>query len=425
VWAPCAGPILAGITVAASTSKFSGRTVLIMVGYALGMLGPLAAVVFGGRKLSLRLRTALGGGRRVLAGMGVVLLATAALVGLGGLNTVNDFIATHVGLSSTPTAGLERRALGTTTAPAPGADDQPVHVSPDELRASGYPELGRLADLGPAPNFTGITRWYNSAPLSIGALRGKVVLVDFWTYSCINCIRTLPYVKALDAKYAKEGLVVVGVHTPEFAFEADPGNVGRAIKDFGIKYPVALDPHNSTWNNFYNEYWPAHYLIDRNGHIRDVHYGEGEYSRTENDVRTLLGMKADASGNDGIDVDAQTPETYLGYGRAERFSGTLVPDKSATYPGAQDLAADEWTYSGRWTVHTESALAGDNARIVLHYRARDVYIVAGGTGTIAANGRHTTIDGDRLYTLRSGAHTDQTLQLDVSPGVVVYSFTFG
>jgi cytochrome c biogenesis protein CcdA/thiol-disulfide isomerase/thioredoxin len=441
VWAPCAGPILAGITVAASTSKFSGRTVLVMAGYALGMLGPLAAVVFGGRRLSLRLRGALGGGRRVLAGMGVVLIATAALVGFDGLNAVNQFIATHVGLSSTPTASLERRALGSgparTTAAAPSSrtkDDEKVYLTDNQLRGSGYPELGKLADLGPSPDFGGIRRWYNSRPLSIDALRGKVVLVDFWTYSCINCIRTLPHIKSLYAKYAKDGLVVVGVHTPEFAFEADPGNVGKAVRDFGITYPVALDPNNVTWNNFFNQYWPAHYLVDRSGHIRSVHYGEGEYSRTENEVRELLDMKGTVSGDDSTGVDALTPETYLGYERAERFQGgSFALGREASYNGPRHLAADEWSYAGRWTVGEESAVAGDGAQIYLHFRAQRVFIVAGPpprgngtiTGALAGGSKRVAVDGYRLYTVRDGDRADQMLRLDVSPGVKVYSFTFG
>jgi len=440
VWAPCAGPILAGVTVAAASSTFTSRTILIMLGYALGMLGPLAAVVFGGRTLSLRIRRAVGGGRRVLAGMGVVLLATAVLIGFGGLNTVNQFIATHVGLSSTPTASLERRALDTRQAAAKTVampDDKPIHLDPNELRSSGYPELGKIADLGPAPDFTGITRWYNTGgkPLSIESLRGKVVLVDFWTYSCINCIRTLPHIKALNAKYASDGLVIVGVHTPEFEFERDPGNVGKAVKDFGITYPVALDPRNATWGNYYNQYWPAHYLIDRSGHIRSVHYGEGEYSRTENEVRVLLGMNGSVSGNDAVGVDAQTPETYLGYGRAERFEGAtgFAEDREASYNGPRHVDADAWSYYGRWTVGRESAVAGDGAQIYLHFRAQKVFIVAGpppgGSGTIngalAGGARHVVVDGDRLYTLRDGSPADAILRLDVSPGVRVYSFTFG
>jgi hypothetical protein len=235
--------------------------------------------------------------------------------------------------------------------------------------------------------------------------------------------------------YASEGLVVVGVHTPEFAFEADPGNVGKAVKDFGITYPVALDPHNGTWNNYYNQYWPAHYLIDRNGHIQSVHYGEGEYSRTENEVRTLLGMKANASGNDAIGVDASTPETYLGYARAERFQGAngFTHDREALYNGPQHVPADTWSYAGRWTVGRESSVAGEGAQIFLHFRAQKVFIVAGppasGTGTIngglAGSGTRAVVDGYRLYTVRDGASTDGMLRLDVSPGVKVYAFTFG
>ncbi|MGH7858212.1 MAG: cytochrome c biogenesis protein DipZ, partial [Candidatus Binatia bacterium] len=268
VWTPCAGPILAGITAAASTSTLSSRTVSTMSGYALGMAGPLLGVIFGGHKLSGRLRRTLGGGRRVVVAMGIVLIATAVVAAAGGLNRLNAIIAERINLTSTPTAALERRALTqrSSTTSAQGA----VDLSAGELERNGYPELGRLADLGPAPEVEGISQWYNTdgRALSLASLRGKVVLVDFWTYSCINCIRTFPHITALDERYRAEGLVVLGVHTPEFEFEKDPGNVGRAVRDFGIRYPVALDPDYRTWDNFHNRYWPAHYLVDRDGRIR-------------------------------------------------------------------------------------------------------------------------------------------------------------
>jgi len=437
VWAPCAGPILAGITVAAAGSHISSRTLVTAAGYALGMIGPLAAVILGGGKLSARLRRALGGGRRVLAPMGAILVITALLIGLGGLDRVNAFIATHVNLTSTPTASLERRALTkTTTTKTPS-----VHLTRAQLQASGYPDLGYVADLGAAPGFTGITNWYNSKALTLSSLRGKVVLIDFWTYSCINCIRTIPRLKALDAKYRKDGLVIVGVHTPEFAFEKDPGNVGRAIKSFGISYPVALDPNMATWNNYYNEYWPAHYLIDKDGQLRSVHYGEGAYVQTENEVRTLLGMRASATGTNADVINAMTPETYLGSNRAERYAGTgdIKPNVNATYEPPRDaqgnisLDSDDWSYGGEWNVGAEYAVAGTGAAIYLRFRASNVYIVAGPAGsdvgtihvTTTDGTKDVTVDGYRLYTLRTGATADELMTLDISPGVEVFSFTFG
>jgi cytochrome c biogenesis protein CcdA/thiol-disulfide isomerase/thioredoxin len=427
VWAPCAGPILAGITVAAASTKFSSRTLVIASGYALGMIGPLAAVILGGTKLSARLRRALGGGRRVLAPMGAVLVATALLIGLGGLDRVNAFIATHVNLTSTPTANLEKRALGGKTST--------VHLSKLQLEASGYPDKDGLSDLGPAPGFSGITHWFNSKPLTLQELRGKVVLVDFWTYSCINCIRTLPHLKALDAKYRKDGLVIVGVHTPEFAFERDAGNVGKAVKSFGIHYPVALDPKNATWNNYYNEYWPAHYLIDRNGTLRSVHYGEGAYVTTENEIRTLLGMRADASGRNEDVVNAMTPETYLASNRAERYAGSPnLHDGDVVYSRPRSpLDSDEWAYGGVWNVGGQHATAGRDAKLYLQFRASNVYLVAGppssGKGAIHVStpdgSKDVTVDRYQLYTLRSGAPADELLTIDASPGVQVYSFTFG
>jgi cytochrome c biogenesis protein CcdA/thiol-disulfide isomerase/thioredoxin len=433
VWAPCAGPILAGITVAASTSRFSSRTVLTMFGYALGMIGPLAAVIFGGRKLSLRLRTALGGGRRVLLPMGLVLVATAALIAFGGLNALNNLIANKINLTSTPTAALERKALSSRTSAKPAS----MRVSRSELEANGYPAADVLKDLGTAPEVAGISHWFNTdgRKLSIESLRGKVVLVDFWTYSCINCIRTLPHLRALYARYAKDGLVILGVHTPEFEFEKDAGNVGTAVKDFHIAYPVALDPSYATWNNYYNHYWPAHYLIDRNGVIRSVHYGEGAYVETERNVRRLLGLKGPTSGHDHDVIEANTPETYLGYGRAERFqnrdSGAprLIHDQQADYVAPGNLGPDIWTYTGSWTVGEESAVAGRDAHIDLHFRSRKVFIVAGGKGTIRASGvngaKDVVVDGDRLYTVRSGSYADDVIRLGVSSGVSVYAFTFG
>jgi cytochrome c biogenesis protein CcdA/thiol-disulfide isomerase/thioredoxin len=443
VWAPCAGPILAGITVAASAQRFTSRTVVTMLGYALGMFFPLAAVIIGGQRLGQGLRRVLGGGRRVLAPMGVILLATSVLIGVGGLDRVNRFIAEHIDLTSTPTAALEQRAL-TDAAKAPSTTGP--GVDPSRYAEGGYPETDELTDLGPAPELSGISRWYNSPERTIRGLRGKVVLIDFWTYSCINCIRTLPRLRAWDAKYRSDGLVIVGVHSPEFEFEKDPGNVGRAVREFDIEYPVALDPNMQTWRAFFNHYWPAHYLIDKTGRIRSVHYGEGEYRETENEIRELLGERGDAEGMPDDELRPLTPETYLGYLRAERFTardvsarGNLVHNERHTYEppktaaGDVDVPNDVWALSGQWTVGSEASVAGEGASIYIRFRAAKVHIVAGPTGdaigridpSVYSGGRDVKVDEYKLYTVRDGPEANALLRLDVSPGVAVFAFTFG
>ncbi|MGH2772643.1 MAG: cytochrome c biogenesis protein DipZ, partial [Actinomycetota bacterium] len=438
VWTPCAGPILAGITLAATARGFSGQTLITLGAYAGGMFGPLLAVTLAGRRASGWLRRVTGGGRRTLQVMGVVLIATSLLVGLGGLNRLNRFLAENIGLTSTPTAKLEAGALNRSDRKSQEGG-APSRV---RLLAGGYPETDGLEDLGPAPELTGISNWFNTdeKPLSIKGLRGKVVLIDFWTYSCINCIRTLPHLKALDEKYRDNGFVMLGVHTPEFAFEADPGNVGRAVKDFGIRYPVALDPEHKTWDRYYNRYWPAHYLIDKRGHIRFVHYGEGAYAETEALVRQLVGTDEEVEPEqDDADNLAQTPETYLGYRRDDRniseAEGRVgpLPDRQAVYTVGERPEQDEWGFSGEWKVGPEYATAGGDAEIVINFSAAKVHIVAGpgpsGPGVISASGMDgvatLAVRDHRLYSVRSGKATRGTLVLKVSKGVKVYAFTFG
>jgi cytochrome c biogenesis protein CcdA/thiol-disulfide isomerase/thioredoxin len=442
VWAPCAGPILAGITVAASAQRFTSRVVVTMAGYAIGMFFPLAAVILGGQRLGTTLRRTLGGGRRVLAPMGVMLLATALLVGVGGLDRVNRFIAEGIDLTSTPTAALEQRAL----ADASGRDSDGADFDPSQLAEGGYPETDGLDDVGPAPELAGISGWINSNPTTLRALRGKVVLIDFWTYSCINCIRTLPRLRAWDAKYRDDGFVLIGVHSPEFEFEKDAGNVRRAVKEFDIDYPVALDPEMETWRSFFNHYWPAHYLIDKAGRIRSVHYGEGEYRETENEIRELLGEPGDVDGMPDDEFTPRTPETYLGWERAERYAardvraqGNLVRGERFVYEppttavGNVDLPNDVWALSGEWTVGPQGSVAGRDASIYIRFRASKVHIVAGPAGdaigtidvSVYSGGRDAKVDEYRLYTVRDGPDANALLRLDVSPGVEVFAFTFG
>jgi thiol-disulfide isomerase/thioredoxin len=287
------------------------------------------------------------------------------------------------------------------------------------------------------PELVGLSRWINSDPLTLKKLRGKVVLVDFWTYSCINCLRTLPHVKAWYRTYRDGGLVVLGIHTPEFAFEHVPGNVQGAVRRLGISYPVALDNDYGTWNAFHNQYWPAKYLIDRRGHLRYYHFGEGEYDTTEARIRTLLG---ESSGmlpvanelSDPTPTTLTTRETYLGYQRLDRFSQKVTRNRFATYRFAQrTLQQSELAYAGRWRVTGEEIVAGPGAKLRLAFTASKVHLVLGGSGSVKVllDGhlvRTVSVHGSRLYTLLELARLHSgLLELRFSPHVRGYAFTFG
>jgi len=295
-----------------------------------------------------------------------------------------------------------------------------------------------LRDYGRAPELTGLTNWINSKPLTLKKLRGKVVLIDFWTYSCINCLRTLPHVKAWYQAYHDKGLVVIGVHTPEFAFEHVPSNVRGAVRRLGIRYPVALDNDYATWNAFQNQYWPAKYLIDRSGHLRYYHFGEGSYDTTEARIRTLIGENAGMLPvanelSDPTPTEPTTPESYLGYERLARFADkTVTPDRFATYHfPTGDLEQNELAYSGRWRVGAQRIVAGPDARLRLRFIARSVHLVLGGHGSVAVlvDGtpqRIVKVRASKLYTLaRVPDLTSRLLELRFTPGVDAYAFTFG
>jgi thiol-disulfide isomerase/thioredoxin len=301
-----------------------------------------------------------------------------------------------------------------------------------------------LVDCGPAPNFTGITAWLNTPggkPLTMAGLRGKVVLVDFWTYSCINCQRTLPHVEAWYSRYAKDGFVVVGVHTPEFAFEHVVSNVIAQSAALGVHYPVAVDDNYATWNAYDNEYWPADYLIDAQGNVRHVAFGEGDYSTTEKLIRTLLadahpGLALPPPTNvpDRTPTGELSPETYVGYDRLQYLvpSTDVVENAPSAYQFPASLPLGGMGLSGTWTEHAEEATAGPRAELELGFLAQDVYLVMGGQGSVSVsiNGKHMQtiqVAGiPRLYTLYSAnAVTSGTMLLQMSPGVQAYDFTFG
>lgn len=304
-----------------------------------------------------------------------------------------------------------------------------------------------------APEFTDIKTWINSDPQTIARLKGKVVLIDFWTYSCINCQRTQPYLNAWHDKYKDDGLVIIGVHAPEFGFEKVPENVQKAVKEANIKYPVALDNNFSTWNAYHNQYWPAKYLIDKDGQIRYTHFGEGEYDETEETIQTLLKESGKTITDDleqtketGESAYGQTPETYLGYARAESFVNTdeYVINKPATYKLNSNLSRDEWSLGGRWQISSESSQSmADGTKLQLNFSAREVYLVMSGppdalvdvrvaglkkSGGVDVNtANKVKLDGARLYKLVDAGEFVKNKQLTLTfpTGVTINAFTFG
>jgi len=324
--------------------------------------------------------------------------------------------------------------------------------------ASGTGDEGRMPDLD------GAVAWLNSAPLSVTSLRGKVVLVNFWTYSCINSLRELPYMKAWAAKYKDAGLVVIGVHAPEFGFEADPANVKNAMLDLKVAYPVPIDSDHTIWRAFHNEYWPASYFVDAKGRVRHHHFGEGEYVASERIIQALL-KENGATGLDESTVrinadgaeappseDVRSPETYVGYARARNFASPerMARDSGRTYSPPTQPALNQWGFDGSWNAHAESGvLKSAPGKIVFRFHSRDLHMVLGpgrkgasvrfrvkldGAAPGVDHGSDSSADGTgevrqpRMYQLirRKGPIKDVTFEIEfLDPGVEAFSFTFG
>ena len=292
----------------------------------------------------------------------------------------------------------------------------------------------------PAPSIEGIERWINSDPLTIESLKGKVVLVDFWTYSCINCIRTLPYITAWDSKYRDKGLTVIGIHSPEFEFEKDSDNVIKALAKYGIRYPVALDNHLATWTSFDNRYWPAHYLINKEGKVVYTHFGEGNYDITENNIRFLLGLPKEQLSQDAVSATRQqTPETYLGYARTQHFAGipALIHDSAARYALPAELPVNYWALLGKWRVEADKIVSLDTANAIrLNFKAKKVFLVLGSEHntpikvTVKLDGiekNKFTVTNHSLYELLSLKQAG-TGTIEISSdtdGLEAFAFTFG
>jgi len=429
VYVPCAGPVLAAIAVAGATGRISGSTIALTISFGAGTAIPLLFFAMAGSHLADRLRGFRTRQRPIRIAAGAVVIALAVAL---------TFNVTDVLQRNLPdyTSALND-TVNKAKALAPGQGSALDGCIGDAL--NGLP--AELRHWGPAPPIAGISSWLNSPPLTTpAAYQGKVVLVDFWAYSCINCQRAIPHLEAWDAAYRAAGLEVIGVHTPEYAFEHVAANVAGGARRLHMTYPIALDNDYRTWNNFDNESWPASYLIDATGMVRFVSVGEGDYGATEDQIRALL-----TDAHPGVDLPPatsvadttpqspfQTPETYLGAERAQYFDGSpkLQPG-TARYTPSADLQPDTFTLGGTWSVTDESITAGPDATITLSYTADDVYLDVGGTGTITATvaGRTTTypVAGPPdIYTvLHRPALGQGTLTVALSPGLEAYSFTFG
>ena len=438
VYVPCAGPVLAAITVAGSTGRIGWETVVLTASFAIGAALPLLVFALAGRRVAERVRTFRKHQRgiRITGGIVMIALAIGLVFNVPQLlqRLVPDYTSAlqdRFGNSEQINEALDLGGL---------VNDQNKDLDQCTNGATG------LQSCGVAPDIRGIQEWFNTpdnAPIALDELRGQVVLVDFWAYSCINCQRSIPHVVAWDKAYRDAGLTVIGVHSPEYAFEKEPRNVRAGAEAFGIDYPVALDNSLATWTNYRNRYWPAHYLIDADGVVRHIRFGEGGYADTEKLIRELL-TAADPSVRlpDATDVvdetppgGATTPESYLGTTKQVNFAGA---EKYSAATSRFQLPAeqpdDSFALGGQWALGTQSieaAPGSDPAEIRLNYTAAEVRMVLAGSGTVtvSVDGQQRSIEVSgvpRSYELlNTDAVASGSLTVTLPPGVQAFSFTFG
>lgn len=434
LYVPCAGPVLAAIVVAGATGTIGADIIALTLAFAVGAALPLLFFALAGRRVTERVAAFRRRQReiRVVAGIVTILLAVALVFNLPAV--LQRAIPDYTGALQEQVGGedqlREKLNLGGLV------NDQNAELS---NCTNGAPEL---ESCGTAPDIKGITKWLNTpggAPVDLKSLRGKVVLIDFWAYSCINCQRATPHLVDWYDAYRERGFEVIGVHTPEYAFEKEEANVVSGAKDLGITYPVAMDNAFSTWTNYRNRYWPAHYLIDKQGVVRHIKFGEGDYANTEKLIRQLLSdgddraLPAATERADNTPTAPTTPETYLSVGKVVNYGGTGVYDEGThTFDFPAQLAEDRFALRGPWALDYQGVTAqSDGAAITLNYHARNVYLVVGGTGTV-----RITRDGVRTELAVSGPpnmrqivaeDTDGagTLEVSLSKGLQAYSFTYG
>ncbi|MBT2325478.1 cytochrome c biogenesis protein DipZ [Variovorax paradoxus] len=458
LWAPCAGPILGLILTSAALNGASAGTSLLLLAYAAGACTSLAAALLFGGRLFSAMKGSLHTGEWIRRAAGAAVLVGVGAIALG-LDT-----GVLARLSYGTTSALEQALVDKLDIQRPQPPRSDTGLAPVGATREAAPERV-LGTEGSFPSLAGATEWINAAPLTPEGLRGKVVLVDFWTYSCINCLRTLPYLRAWAEKYKDAGLVVIGVHAPEFAFEKRTANVRRAVKDLDIGFPVAVDNDFAIWRRFDNQAWPAFYFIDAEGRIRHHHFGENQYQRSEQVIQQLLAeagrpqVPAGLVAPQGRGVEAApgaspalSGEAYLGWERARNFAspGGIAGDRAKAYQGASVLRTNQWALAGDWTVERERALLNQaGGRIAHRFHARDLHLVLGpaaegkpvrfrvlvdGKPPLADHGfdvdaqGHGTIDGQRLYQLvrQAASARERLFEIEfLDAGAQAYAFTFG
>lgn len=438
LYVPCAGPVLAAITVAGATGNVGWRTIVLTVSFAIGAALPLLIFASAGSKISQRVKAYRERARVFRTVGGVVMIALAVALAFNITDVIQRSLPSY-------TSGLEKKVAENKT--VQGALAPAIGVGGEEL-SKCTPGAAELASCGPAPEFRGTQKWFNTPggkPETLSGLKGKVVLVDFWAYSCINCQRATPHLLAWDKAYRAAGLRIVGIHAPEFAFEKSASNVESAIRKEGIAYPVGQDNNLATWTAYRNQYWPAKYLIDASGTVRSIKFGEGDYGQTENQIRQLLQaanpevrlpaavdgtVKADTPGGEGT-----TPETYLAYSRSTNLAGTagkLSPGRTIRFGLNPAQPDDTYSLGGNWMVGTQSVTSSSGSQARLNYNAAKVFHVLSGQGTVTVSiqgraDKTITVSGTpNAYQLVDDAEPHrQTITLTYSPGVSAYTFSFG
>ncbi|HMJ72148.1 MAG TPA: cytochrome c biogenesis protein DipZ [Solirubrobacterales bacterium] len=456
VYAPCAGPILAGVITVSASQSFTAGRLAVALSYGIGSAVVLYFLMLGGRRVIAPLARR-GVGLQLAMG-GVMVVVALAMLGNYDVEFQNTIAGDLPSFLVNPSQSLEdtaaaRDALANVRGSSGGLGEAAANAAP--LPAASHGPGSGLPVLGPAPEFVGNQQWFNTPgdrPLTLRSLRGRVVLIDFWTYSCINCLRTLPYLTAWDKRYRKDGLTIVGVHSPEFPFEKEASNVEEAIERNDIEYPVAQDNELATWNAYGNQYWPAEYFIDSQGRVRFAHFGEGEYGEKEKVIRELLAEAGKTPKRTAARIRAvapsptvTTPETYLGAARAERFVNPMLSPGSHDFGNPESPPADNFAYRGRWRITLDSATAEDGAALDLSFGARRVYLVLGSPGhsrrmRVLLDGRPipaglagsdvengvVDVTAQRLYNLVDLPKVEHhTLRLIPEAGVTGYAFTFG
>ncbi len=445
LWTPCVGPILASVISLAITGTVTTQAFLITLAYAAGTAIPMFGIMMAGSTALQKVPWLVRNTSHIQQAFGVLMILTS----IGIFYNVDRRFQTWI-LATFPSYGIGLTQFEDTTA----VKEQLKNVTNQSPNPGllGKPMLDvPAAKQVEAPELVSGGEWFNSQPLQLSALRGKVVLIDFWTYSCINCQRTFPYLKAWSEKYQDQGLVIIGVHAPEFEFEKDPQNVRQAIQDFGLTYPIMQDNDFATWKAYANRFWPAKYLIDKDGFIRYTHFGEGSYDETEKTIQDLLKETGSSVTNDSVSnpdyqIYSRTPELYLGYDRIQYLSSpeSIQPDISTTFSLPSNLPFNSFAYQGDWLIAPEYSSPTAGSQLQLNFEAREVFLVARpktdqpGTMKITLDGQPqfagednqnglVTVDSDRLYKLikltTPGVHDLQIEFLDGN--LEVYAFTFG